>query len=92
MLAGTPDSCAHCGTDIPARAAACPECGADEENGWGDPCSGDLGLPAEDFDYDEFVEREFGSNKKTKIIPQGLHWFWWLVGVALIGALVLMWA
>jgi hypothetical protein len=38
------------------------------------------------------VEREFGASKRTKVIPQGLHWFWWLIGVALIAAMVLMWA
>ncbi len=92
MLAETPDSCVHCGTDIPPRADACPECDADEENCWRDHYSGDLGLPDDDFDYDEFVEREFGAGKSPKIIPQGLHWFWWLISIALIAALVLMWA
>jgi len=92
MLAETPDSCAHCGTDIPPRASACPECGADEENGWGDHYSEDLGLPNNDFDYDEFVEREFGASQRPKIVPQGIHWFWWLISIGLITALVLMWA
>ncbi len=92
MLAETPDTCAHCGTDIPPSASACPECGADEESGLGGNYSGDLGLPDEDFDYDEFVEREFESSKSPKVVPQDLHWFWWLIGIGLIAAMVLMWA
>lgn len=26
--------CPHCGTQVPADAAACPECGSDNETGW----------------------------------------------------------
>ena len=29
-----PEECAQCGADIPPRALACPECGADERTGW----------------------------------------------------------
>ena len=53
-----PDYCPNCGAAVPARAPACPECGADEDTGWNDDAyAQDLGLPDEDFDYDEFVER-----------------------------------
>ena len=30
----TPSHCANCGAEIPAKSAACPECGADERMGW----------------------------------------------------------
>lgn len=30
----TPPVCAQCGAEIPPRAHACPECGADEHTGW----------------------------------------------------------
>ena len=83
----TPDYCENCGVAIPPRAAACPECGADETTGWADSECED---PDEEFDYDEFVAREFGENE-PEVIPQGLHWFWWLVGLGLIAAMVLMW-
>ena len=70
---------------------ACPECGADEDSGWSeDAYAQSLGIPEDDFDYDEFVEREFGG-EKHRIKPQGLHWFWWLVGLALLAALILQW-
>ena len=92
MPAGPPDTCGHCGTAIPPDASACPECGAAEDTGWEDDYSSDLGLLDEDFDYDEFVEREFGKSDNPNVVPQGLHWFWWLVGIGLIATLVLMWA
>ena len=82
-----PDYCENCGAVIPPRAAACPECGADETTGWTDSECED---PDKEFDYDEFIAREFGEDK-SEVIPQGLHWFWWLVGLGLIAAMVLMW-
>jgi hypothetical protein len=37
--------CPHCGADVPFDAAACPECGSDEETGWSqDAKYGDLSL------------------------------------------------
>ena len=91
MPAEPPDTCSHCGSTIPQDASACPECGADEDTGWEDDYSSDLGLPDKDFDYAEFVEREFGKTDNPNVVPQGLHWFWWFVGIGLIAALVLMW-
>ena len=83
--------CPNCGAAISLNAAACPECGTDEETGWYDDAHvQDLSLPDEDFDYDEFIEREFDEDK-LEVIPQSLHWFWWLVGIGLIGALIYMW-
>jgi len=80
----TPDVCPNCGAEVPPDAKACPECGSDEKTGWSDEAhAGGLDLPDEDFDYGEFVQREFG-NKKS--IPHGIHWFWWLVGVLLVTA------
>ena len=86
-----PAFCPNCNTAVPSGAHACPECGADEETGWGeDAHAQSLGIPDEDFDYDEFVEREFGE-EKPGVKPQGLHWFWWLVGLGLLAALILQW-
>ena len=92
MPAEPPDICAHCGADIHPNARACPQCGADESTGWEEEYAPDLGLDEDEFDYDEFVEREFGTGRTPKkIVPHGLHWFWWLVSLGLIAALLFMW-
>ena len=58
MPAEPPDICAHCGADIHPNARACPQCGADESTGWEEDYAPDLGMDEDEFDYDEFVERE----------------------------------
>lgn len=47
---------------------------------------GGLDLPAEDdFDYHEFVAREFGKSPHRQT---GLKWYWWTLAVALILAML----
>ena len=91
-MAQPPETCPNCGADVPRNAKACPGCGADESTGWADEAqqatAADLGLPEEDFDYDEFVKREFARPSPK---PQGLHWVWWLTGIALLMAILLFW-
>jgi hypothetical protein len=48
----------------------------------------DLNLPDENFDYDDFVDREFG-NEHT--VPRGIHRFWWMVAILVIASLVCLW-
>lgn len=57
--------CPHCGADVPLGRRSCPHCGASESDGWS--AAGDFGEPdawSEDseFDYDSFVQREFGES------------------------------
>ena len=83
----TPEICPNCGAEVPPRAKACPGCGADESTGWSDEAyASSLGLPEESFDYDEFVDREFG---KKKALPYGVKWIWWLVAIALVVVFVI---
>jgi hypothetical protein len=57
--------CPHCGADVPAGAEFCRACGASDESGWieddaaweGESPSGYA--PDDEFDYDDFVRREF---------------------------------
>ena len=86
-----PTFCPNCGTAVPSGVRACPECGADEETGWSDEAHAQgLGIPDEDFDYEEFVEREF-CEENTSLKPKGLLWFWWIVGLGLLTALIMQW-
>ena len=81
-----PEICPHCGAEVPRNARACPECGSDEETGWSDNAQSQrLGLPDEEFDYNEFVKEEFGSgSRRPEIRPRGIGWFWWSVAVMLL--------
>ena len=74
--------CPNCGAPLPRHARACPTCGADEHTGWSaaQP-EGDLGLPDAEFDYDQFVRREFGTGQ---VKPPGISWLWWVVAVLLV--------
>jgi uncharacterized membrane protein YvbJ len=77
-----PQVCPNCGADVPNRARACPECGACEETGWSDEAHvGGLDLPGEEFDYDEFVQKEFGPKSK---LPAGISPMWWITAIILL--------
>ena len=77
-----PEICPVCGEDVPRRSLACPNCGADYNSGWRiDADAGDaLDLPEDNFDYDEFVRREFGSSAK----PAGIKTIWWITAIILL--------
>jgi hypothetical protein len=84
-----PEICPNCGAEVPPNARACPECGADEETGWSEEAhTGGLDLPDENFDYEDFVKREFSGGKNP--VPRGIRWFWWLVAVLLLAAFAWM--
>ena len=77
-----PEICPNCGHEEPPRARACPGCGADEQTGWSDTAyANNLGIPEENFDYESFVQAEFG---RESLKPRGLHWFWWLTAAVLL--------
>jgi hypothetical protein len=83
--ARAPAFCAVCGAAIPAQARACPGCGADERTGWSESTESDaLDLPDEEFDYEGFVEKEFGGGVPHK----GKPLFWWIVAVGLLAVMV----
>lgn len=58
--------CPNCGAEVPSGARSCPECGSDERTGWSREAAEEApDLPAgyggeEDFNYDEYVKKEFG--------------------------------
>ena len=85
----TPEVCPNCGAEVPRNAKACPECGADEETGWSEEAkTSGLDLPDENFDYGEFIKREF--DRKKRFVPLGIHWFWWMVAVLALAAFLWM--
>lgn len=73
---------------MPRTALACPECGADHNTGWKDDAdaTGLAGEDPSDFDYDSFVEREFGEPSKKR---SGVSRVWSITALVLFAAFVL---
>lgn len=86
----TPKICPVCGEDVPPKALACPECGSDHNTGWKRDAhiydGVDLPDPDDDFNYDEFVEREFGKAARPK--PAGMKVIWWVTALVLFIAIL----
>lgn len=83
-----PETCPNCGADVPPRALACPNCGADERTGWSDRADSQrtadrLGIPDDEFNYDEFVREEFGERREHRVKANNVSWLWWAVAVSL---------
>jgi len=82
-----PETCPVCGADVPRGARACPECGSDDETGWSDRAHAQsLDLPDDEFNYDEFVQREFGKQKNRRGA-----WVWWLTAMVLLAISAWLW-
>jgi len=81
-----PAVCPVCGEDVPRGASACPECGADHNSGWREDAERYDGVDLPDeFDYDEFTRREFGSSPK----PEGMSPIWWITAIILVALTLL---
>ena len=67
---------------MPPNALACPECGACHNTGWKEDADvyDGLDLPGCDFDYDDFVKKEFSGGTRRPHIPA----IWWVTGVVLL--------
>jgi hypothetical protein len=83
-----PDICPVCGEDVPRNAKACPECGADEESGWKEGAleADSVGTGSDEFDYERFVDEEFGRSGPEK---PAIGWLWWLVALLLLLLMIL---
>jgi len=88
-----PGQCPVCGEWVPKGQMACDECGACEKSGWKNadtsPSYDGLDLPDDEFDYDEFVAREFGSAKPKGTVSGNQQSLWFWVGIALVAAILL---
>lgn len=85
-----PGQCPVCGEWVPRGAAACDDCGACAKSGWKDDAEiyDGLDLPDEDFDYDDYIQREFGGGSGRKAGPSKEQLWRW-VGLAVFIVMVL---
>jgi ribosomal protein L40E len=88
--------CPDCGAEVKVGARGCPRCRARElrrriarpapRKQWQqDEALDGLDLPDEDFDYDDFVAREFGGKPHHRI---GIKWWWWLTAAVLLACFI----
>ncbi len=86
--------CPHCGEELSLHATFCPECGASEESGWtesdewGEPDSSSV--DDSDFDYDEFIAREFPEHADRRLGRRSPKWFLFAAIALLLIALLLL--
>jgi predicted nucleic acid-binding Zn ribbon protein len=68
ILPKSPFPCPVCGKKVPAKARACPHCGACDKTGWNEEARANdgLDLPDDEFDYEKFNEEEFGRPRKRR--------------------------
>lgn len=85
-------ACPTCGDEVRVGSAGCRKCltqpvetpeGAAGGEAW--PDGVELPEGAEDFDYEDWKKKEFGTASKLK--PHHLPWKYWLAGVLLLVAM-----
>ena len=87
-------ACPSCGTEVRVGSRGCPKCSRDtalkswEQDDYLDGV--DVPEDAAEFDYNDFVKREFGR-RSARLKPAGLAWKWWLAGILLLAALIWVW-
>jgi hypothetical protein len=82
-------ACPSCGAEVRVGSRGCPSCRSGAAPNWQQDESLDgLDLPddPQEFDYNDFVKREFGGGGPSRLKPAGLAWKWWITGVLLLAA------
>ncbi|MCH7227262.1 hypothetical protein [Haloferula sp. A504] len=90
--------CPGCGAELRVGVKGCPTCSkpsrrrkpkaAKVRRSWEQEAAHDgLDLPDDDFDYDDFVKREFGKAPHRRV---PIRWYWWLTAVVLL--VLMAWA
>ena len=79
-------NCARCGSPLSSR-EFCRECGASEDSGWGADYVGEES--EDDFDYDDYLRREFGQDRRGKSVANNGTWIVVLFIVLIAGMLMM---
>ena len=86
--------CPHCGEELSLHATFCQECGASDQSGWNEGDAWDDPEPSDiddsDFDYDEFIAREFPDQAGHRAGRWSFKWSLAAVVVILLIALLLL--
>jgi hypothetical protein len=86
--------CPNCGETVRVGAPSCPSCGSDEKTGWGEDAEqggadygGDYG-GQEDFNYADFIKREFADDSGNSGLPDRRELVTGAIAIVLIIALL----
>ena len=80
--------CPSCGAEVPVGSTGCAKCNPPrKKKSWEqDEHLDGIGLPDDEFDYEEFKKKEFGGEFK----PKGLDPIWWITGILVLIAFALL--
>ena len=81
-----PSECPVCGAAVPAKAKACPHCGADERSGWNEDEARYDGLDLPDSAYEDADDAP--APRRRPLTSTGIHPLWWLVAALLLIVLI----
>lgn len=98
IMNATDPRCPECGAPVHLNSRSCAQCGAKRgHRGWlqgeGDAGLGLSEIDEDDFDYEEFVAREFGENAAEQNFLHRMttkQRFWWLVAVLTLIAFAIL--
>jgi ribosomal protein L40E len=62
--------CPNCGADVPENADFCRACGASTDSGWEEHDWADGEEDEDDFDYDDYLRREFPEDAEPDTRPK----------------------
>jgi hypothetical protein len=83
--------CPDCGSEVRVGSRGCTRCASEQatkswrkRKPWEQDESHDgLNLPDEEFNYEEFLDEEFGGGRKKS----AMEWVWWTTALVLVIAL-----
>jgi uncharacterized membrane protein YvbJ len=78
--------CPHCGAVLRPEATYCRECGASPDSGWGDDEPAYESASDDEFDYDEFLRREFPESAPRQPI-RARHMIVWCIVILAIASI-----
>jgi hypothetical protein len=84
-------ACPSCGAEVRVGSRGCPQCISAKSAKWEqDEHLDGVDLPEEaaEFDYNDFVKREFGGRSSSRLKPHSIKWKWWITAVLLLAASV----